>query len=50
MSEHLHLCVINALKSVVKFVRIISISVDEVTAIDHTSSIGVIGMRCKIRR
>jgi hypothetical protein len=41
MAEHLHGCVLAALKGVVQSARIISISVDEVTAIDNTSWVGV---------
>jgi hypothetical protein len=41
MAEHLHGCVLAALKGVVQSARIISISIDEVTAIDNTSWVGV---------
>jgi hypothetical protein len=41
MGEHLHGCVLAALKVVVQSARIISISADEVTAIDNTSWVGV---------
>jgi hypothetical protein len=41
MGEHLHGCVLAALKAVVQSARIISISADEVTAIDNTSWVGV---------
>ena len=41
MSEHLHGSVLSALMSVVRSARIISISADEVTAIDNTSWLGV---------
>jgi hypothetical protein len=41
MSEHLHASVLAALKGVVQSARIISISADEVTAVDNTSWVGV---------
>lgn len=41
MTDQLHQSVMNAMKVVVKFAKIISISADEVTAIDHMSWIGV---------
>ena len=41
MSEHLHASVLATLKEVVQSACIISISADEVTAIDNTSWLGV---------
>jgi len=41
MSEHLHASVLAALKFVVQFALILSISADEVTAVDNTSWVGV---------
>lgn len=41
MSGHLHLVVLRRLKEVVKSAKFISISADEVTAVDHTSWLGV---------
>jgi hypothetical protein len=41
MAEHLHACVLAALKVVVQSARIISISADEVTVVDNTSWVGV---------
>jgi hypothetical protein len=41
MAEHLHACVLVALKVVIQSARIISISADEVTAVDNTSWVGV---------
>ena len=41
MSGHLHLVILKQLREVVQYAKIISISIDEVTAIDHTSCLGV---------
>jgi len=41
MSKHLHASVFNALKSIVQSTFVISISIDEVIAINNTSWIGV---------
>lgn len=41
MAEHLHSCVLTALKLVVQNAKFVSISADEVTAVDNTSWIGV---------
>jgi hypothetical protein len=41
MAEQLHGCILAVLKGVVQSARIISITVDEVTAIDNTSWVGV---------
>jgi hypothetical protein len=41
MAEHLYASVLAALKVVVQFARIISISVDEVTTVDNTSWVGI---------
>jgi len=39
--EHLHNCMLSALKIVVQNARFVSISVDEVTAVDNTFWIGM---------
>jgi len=41
MNEYLHMCVMSTLKSIIQFVRVVSISVDEVIVIDNTSWIGI---------
>ena len=41
MSEHLHACVLDALKAMVQSAKYISITVDEVTTIDNTTWVGV---------
>jgi hypothetical protein len=41
MGEHVHGCVLAALKAVLQSAKIISISADEVTAVDNTCWVGV---------
>ena len=41
MSEHIHGIVLSALKAIIQSACILSISVDEVTAVDNTSWLGV---------
>ena len=41
MSEHIHATVLSALKAIVQFARIVSISADEVTTVDNMSWLGV---------
>jgi hypothetical protein len=41
IGEHLHCCVLGALKAVVQSTRIISINADEVTTVDNTSWVGI---------